>query len=66
MQDPTKQRTHFWIGNGMLAAALATLFFLDPLSELLGIGAMVLWMALAGVGMYFIMLDKGPKTDHLD
>ncbi|NTV95333.1 MAG: hypothetical protein HGA75_07930 [Thiobacillus sp.] len=66
MQDPKKQRTHFWIGNGLLALSLASLFFMDPLSKALGIGAMVLWMSLAGVGMYFIMLDKGPKSDHLD
>lgn len=65
MEDP-KQRAHFWIGNGLLAAALLTLFFLGPLSELLGFGAMVIWMALAGVGMYFIMKDKGPKPGDFD
>lgn len=66
MQDPKKQRTQFWLGNGMLGLALVALFFMAPLSELLGIGAMALWMALAGIGMYFIMQDKGPKSDHLD
>lgn len=66
MQDPRKQRLNFWLGNGLLAAALLTLFFLGPLSEALGIGAMVLWMALAGVGMYFIMQDKGPRSDQPD
>lgn len=66
MQDPHKQRTQFWIGNGLLALSLASLFFMAPLSEALGIGAMVLWMSLAGAGMYFIMQDRGPKQDHLD
>jgi hypothetical protein len=66
MQDPKKQRTQFWLGNGMLALSLACLFFMAPLSEALGVGAMVLWMGLAGAGMYFIMQDKGPKSDQMD
>lgn len=65
MRDP-KQRIQFWLGNGLLGAALLTLFFLGPLSELLGMGAMLLWMALAGAGMYFVMQDKGPKSGGLD
>jgi len=65
MHDP-KQRTNFWLGNGLLAAALVSLFFMGQLSELLGIGAMALWMVLAGAGIYFVMQDKGPKSDHLD
>lgn len=66
MQDTKKQRTQFWLGNGLLALALAALFFMAPLSEVLGVGAMVLWMALAAAGMYFVMQDRGPKSDHLD
>ena len=65
MNDP-KQRKNFWLGNGLLALAFITLFFLGPLSERLGAGAMILWMALAGAGMYFVMQDKGPKSDHMD
>jgi hypothetical protein len=65
MEDP-KQRTNFWLGNGLLAAALLSLFFLGPLSELLGAGAMMIWMGLAGVGMYFIMKDKGPQSGGPD
>jgi hypothetical protein len=65
MRDP-KQRTQFWLGNGLLAVALLSLFFMGPLSEMLGFGAMALWMVLAGVGMYFVMQDKGPKSDHFD
>lgn len=65
MQEP-KQRIQFWIGNGLLAVALLALFFMGPLSEIMGIWAMGLWMVLAGIGMYFIMQDKGPKSDSLD
>lgn len=63
MQDPKKQRTYFWIGNGLLALALVSLFAMPSLSEALGIGAMVLWMSLAGLGIYFVMQDKGPSQD---
>lgn len=46
---------NFWLGNGLLAAALFILLFMDPLSQLLGIGAVILWMAAAALGVYFIM-----------
>lgn len=65
MQDP-KQRMHFWLGNGLLAVALLSLFFMGPLSAVLGVWAMGLWMVLAGIGMYFVMQDKGPKSDHME
>lgn len=65
MQDP-KQRKNFWIGNSLLGVALFSLFFMGPLSEIMGMWAMILWMALAGVGMYFVMQDKGPKSDQMD
>ncbi len=65
MNDPHQKPT-FWIGNGMLALALAMLFFLGPISELLGGWAMVLWMGLAAVGMYLITKDKGPSHDLPD
>jgi hypothetical protein len=65
MRDP-KQRKNFWLGNGLLAAALLTLIFLGQLYETLGAAAMVLWMALAGAGMYFVMKDKGPGTNDPD
>jgi hypothetical protein len=54
-----KHGTRFWIGNAILAVALISLFYMGPLSERLGIWAMVLWMILAAVGMYFLMTDKG-------
>lgn len=66
MQDP-KQRTHFWLGNGLLGLALLTLFFLDTVATFIGgAGAMGLWMILAGVGMYFLMRDKGPTPGQPD
>jgi Na+/melibiose symporter-like transporter len=54
----TGKRRNFWIGNGILAVAMLTLFFMGPLSDALGIWAAVLWMILAGVGMAFVMSDK--------
>ena len=65
MNDPHRKPS-FWIGNSLLALALAMLFFLGPLSELLGAWAMVLWMGLAGVGMYLITKDKGPSSNMPD
>ena len=46
-----KYSRNFWIGNGILAVAMLTLFFMGPLSDALGIWAAVLWMVLAAVGM---------------
>lgn len=57
--NEVKHGTRFWIGNTILALALISLFYMGPLSERLGVWAMVLWMMLAGVGVYFLMTDKG-------
>ncbi len=65
MNDP-HQKPAFWVGNGLLGLALALLFFLGPISELLGVWAIILWMALAGVGMYLITRDKGPSSNLPD
>ena len=62
----TNHGPRFWIGNALLALALVTMFFLGTLWEHLGVGAMVLWMALAGVGMYFVMTDKGGSSSLPD
>ncbi len=53
--QPPKQPPHFWLGNGLLAVAMLLLFFMDSLSQMLGIGAVALWMVVAAAGMYFIM-----------
>jgi hypothetical protein len=65
MNEP--QRTsHFWIGNALLGISLLMLIFLGSLWESLGIWAMVLWMGLAGTGMYLITKDKGPSNNMPD
>jgi hypothetical protein len=53
----------FWVGNLMLTAALIMLIYLADLWASLGAWAMVLWMALAGTGMYLVMQDKGPSSN---
>jgi len=53
-----KHSHNFWVGNGVLAVAMLTLFFMGPLSDALGIWAAVLWMVLAAVGMALVMSDK--------
>lgn len=62
----TPHPTSFWIGNGLLGLSLAMLIFLGSLWESLGVWAMVLWMALAGFGMYFVTKDKGPGSNMPD
>jgi uncharacterized membrane protein len=54
----SSQKTHFIIGNVIMTVALLMLFFMDTLSQHLGLGAVGLWMVLAGTGMYFLMKDK--------
>lgn len=49
------KNTNFWIGNGLLALAFLILVFMETLSAMLGLGAVVLWMAVAAIGMYFVM-----------
>jgi len=61
-----KHGPNFWIGNGLLGLALVSLFFLNHLWELLGVWAMVLWMGLAGVGMYFLLTDKDSPSSFPD
>jgi hypothetical protein len=65
MDDP-HHKPAFWIGNGLLVVALAILFFLGPISELLGAWAMVLWMGLAAIGIYLITKDKNPTSNMPD
>jgi hypothetical protein len=45
-----KHSSRFWLGNGIL--------FMGTLWAHLGQWALILWMGLAGVGMYFLMTDK--------
>jgi hypothetical protein len=67
LQLNTGKRSHnFWIGNGVLALAMLMLFFMGPLSEMLGIWAAVLWMVLAAVGMALVMSDKTGEPPEPD
>ncbi len=63
---PNKRSQRFWIGNGILALAMLTLFYMGPLSELLGIWAAVMWMVLAAVGMALVMSDKSGEPPAPD
>lgn len=58
--------TSFWVGNALLGLSLIMLIFLEPLWQTLGTGTMVLWMILAGVGMYLVTKDKGPGSNMPD
>lgn len=65
MNNPS-HTTAFWAGNTLLGVSLVMLIFLEPLWQALGAGAMVLWMILAGVGMYLVTKDKGPGSNMPD
>jgi len=57
MQEP-ERGPNFVMGNIILTVCVVMLLFMGSLWEQLGAGALVLWMVLAGVGMYFIMGEK--------
>lgn len=65
MQDP-HHTPLFWLGNALLGLALVALIFLGKLWEIFGVGAMVLWMLMAGVGMYLVTRDNGPSSNMPD
>ena len=56
------KNTNFWIGNGLLALALVILVFMGTLSQMFGIGAVVVWMIVAAAGTYFIMKSYPLQT----
>lgn len=49
---------NFWLGNAVLGVALVVLLVMGKLWEALGIWAMLLWIALVGLGVYLLMTDK--------
>ncbi|MDP2832008.1 MAG: hypothetical protein Q8Q28_01670 [Pseudomonadota bacterium] len=65
MNDP-QHTSSFWLGNALLGVSLLMLIFLGSLWESLGVWTMVLWMGLAGTGMYLVMKDKGPSSNMPD
>lgn len=64
--NDSKQSTNFWLGNAILAVALVVVLFMGRLWELMGRGAMVLWVALIVVGVYLLMKDKGESPKKPD
>ena len=50
----------FWLGNGILAVALLMLLYMNTLWEMLGGVAMLLWIGVVAVGVYFLM-QKGDR-----
>ena len=57
---------NFWAGNAVLALALIVLLGMGTLAEMLGIWAMLLWIALVGVGVYLLMSDKSEPPSLSD
>ena len=45
----------FWLGNLILAAALLMLLYMNTLWEMMGGFAMILWIGIVAVGVYFLM-----------
>lgn len=54
-----KKRLQFWIGNGLLGLSLVALVFMGNLWQYLGSSAMILWMIMAGAGMYLVTREDG-------
>lgn len=50
----------FWLGNAVLALALFMLLFMGTMWETFGPLAFVLWTAVAGLGIYLVMLKPKP------
>lgn len=57
MNDSERTR-NFWLGNAFLVAALIVLLKMGLLWERIGVWAMIIWVILAGVGAYFLLIDK--------
>mgnify|MGYP001127678379 CR=1 FL=1 len=56
--NATPDKYKFWAGNAILALDMLLLFFMQPASEALGFGAVILWMALAALGVWLIMKGR--------
>jgi len=64
MKESPKQN-RFWAGNGVLVVALVVLLAMDLLWEVIGMWAMVLWVALVGMGVYLVISDRRePPSFH--
>lgn len=58
MMGGPENSNNFLIGNALLAVALMLLLFMGRAWEVMGAGAMVLWIALVVAGVTFLMKDK--------
>jgi len=54
-----KHSLNFWLGNAILGVALLLVLFMGSVWEVLGRGAMVLWVILIVAGVYLLMKDQG-------
>ena len=60
MQPHTRKTSrNFLLGNIVLGVALVVLLLMGKLWELVGVFAMVLWVALVAIGIYLLLSDKG-------
>jgi hypothetical protein len=50
-------KRNFWVGNALLVLALVILLNMGQLWEQFGALAMVVWVAVAGLGGYYLMND---------
>lgn len=57
MHDSGKS-VKFWLGNGVLAIAMAMLLFMGRLWEIMGSFAMAVWIGVVAVGAWLLMGDK--------
>ncbi len=53
-----ENRKFFWLGNVLLGVALVMLINLNTLWEQMGVAAMVLWVATAGLGAYLLTKER--------
>ena len=56
--NDSEDKRNFWIGNALLAAAMLLLLDINQLWAAMGIWAMVLWVAMASAGAYFLMVNR--------
>lgn len=58
MTPESEKRRDFLLGNALLALAALAILFFGPLWERFGVGALVGWMVLAALGVYFVTRDN--------
>ncbi len=62
MKD-SDNKVKFWLGNAVLAVAMAMLLFMGRLWEIMGSSAMGLWIAVVAAGTWLLLSGKNePPT----